>query len=91
MRFRSAGLGKTELKGRISHLAPAGEDLLILHIKTYEPVEWHLKAGLERKDVPKVVRAMLRPSILFHVIRTLFYLKKKPKELEDIMDKSISI
>ena len=90
MRFRSAGLGKTELKGRISHLSVAGEDLLILHIKTYDPVEWHLKAGLERKDVPKVVKGMLKPSILFHVVRTLFYLKKNPRELQDIMDQSIS-
>jgi hypothetical protein len=91
MRFRSAGLGKTELKGRISHLSPVGKDLLILHIKTYDPVEWHLKAALERKDVPRVVRGMLKPSIIFHVIRTMFYLKKNPKELDDIMDKSISI
>ena len=89
MRFRSTGLGQTELKGRISDLSPAGEDLLVLHISTHDPVEWYLKAAMQRKDIPKVVKGMLKPSILFHIIRTLFYMKKNPKELDDIMDKSI--
>jgi hypothetical protein len=91
MRFRSAGLGPTELKGRIADLSPVGEDLLVLHINTYEPVEWHLKAAMERKDIPGVLKGMFKPSIFFHIIKTLFYLKKNPKELKDIMDKSISI
>jgi len=89
MRFRSTGLGKTELKGEMSHLSPVGDDLLVFHIQTYEPVEWHLRAALERKDVPKILKGMLKPSILFHIIRTLFYVKKNPKEVEDLMDKSI--
>lgn len=91
MRFRSAGLGQMELKGRIADLAPVGEGLLVLHIETSEPVKWHLKAAMERKDIPKVIRGMLKPSILFHTLRALFYCKKDPEELEDIMDKSISI
>ncbi|HJX13954.1 MAG: hypothetical protein A2Z29_10360 [Chloroflexi bacterium RBG_16_56_11] len=90
MRFRSAGLGPTELKGRIAGLAPVGEDLLVLHIHTHSPVEWNLKAAMQRKDIPKVIRGMLKPAIFFHMVRTMFYLKKNPKELEDIMDKSIS-
>jgi len=89
MRFRSAGLGKTELKGQMSDLSPAGDDLLVFHIQTYEPVEWHLKAALEHKDIPRILKGMLKPSVLLHVIRTLFYIKKSPKEPEDIMDKSI--
>ena len=86
MRFRSTGLGQTELKGRMSDLSPVGEDLLVLHIKTYEPVEWRMKAGLERKDVPKIVKGLLKPSIFFHTIRTLFFLKKNSKEPEDLLD-----
>ena len=91
MRFRSAGLGPTELKGRISGLSQVGQDLLVLNIHTYEPVEWDLKAAMERKDIPRVIKGMLRPSILFHTIRALFYCKKNPRELKDIMDKSIQI
>jgi len=89
MRFRSTGLGKTELKGNMASLVPAGEDMLVYTIQTYDPVEWRLRAGMERKDIPRVLMGMLKPSILFHVIRTLFYLKKNPKEIEDLMDKSI--
>lgn len=89
MRFRSTGLGQTELKGRISGMSSLGEDLLVLHIKTHDPVEWHLRAAMERKDIPKILVGMLKPSILFHVIRTFFYVKKNPTELQDIMDKSI--
>jgi hypothetical protein len=89
MRFRSAGLGPTELKGMISGLSPVGQDLLVLHISTYEPVEWHLKAALERKDIAHILKGILRPVIFFHIIRTLVFVKKNPKELKDIMDKSI--
>jgi len=91
MRFRSAGLGPMELKGRISALTPIDDELLVLHIKTYSPIEWHLKGALERKDVPVVIKAILKPRILFHVLRVMFYVKKQPKEIADIMDKSISV
>lgn len=70
-------------------MSPVGEDLLVLHIETHDPVEWHLRAAMERKDIPKVLIGMLKPSILFHIIRTFFYTKKNPSELVDIMDKSI--
>ena len=89
MRFRSTGLGKTELKGNMSSLAPAGDDLLVFSIETYEPVKWQLRAGMEPKDIPRIVKWMLKPSLLFHLLRILIYLKKEPKEPEDIMDESI--
>jgi hypothetical protein len=91
MRFRSTGLGPTELKGKITRLAPVGKDLLVLHINTYTPVEWHLKAAIQRKDVRRIIKNILKPSILFHITRCLFYLKNDPKEIQDIMDKSISV
>jgi len=73
----------------MADLSPAGEDLLVYHIETYDPVEWHLRAGMERKDIPKILKGMLKPSVLFHTLRVMFYLKKNPKEPEDIMDTSI--
>ena len=89
MRFRSSGLGKAELKGRITGLSPVGGDLLVCHIQTYDPVKWHMRAGLERKDVPQLLKGLLQPAIFFHTIRTLFFLKKNPKEPADILDKSL--
>lgn len=89
MRFRSTGLGESELKGRMSDLSPNGKGLLVYHIQTYEPVEWHLGACLERKDIPRILKGCLKPSVFFHVLRTLFYVKKNPREPEDLLDKSL--
>ena len=89
MRFRSSGLGKTELKGNMADLSPVGEDLLVYKIQVYDPVNWLLKAGMERKDIPAVIKGMTKPSVLFHIIRTLFHLKKTPHEVADLMDKSL--
>ena len=89
MRFRSSGLGETELKGNMSAFATAGADLLVLQIDTYEPVQWHLRAAVERRDIPVIVKGLVKPAILFHMIRAFFYVKKNPTEVEDLMDKSI--
>ncbi len=89
MRFKSSGLGPKELKVKMIALAPLGEDLLVQHLEAYDPVQWEMKAALERKDVRPLMKGFLQPAILLHAIRVLFYLKKNPKEPEDIMDKSL--
>jgi len=89
MRFRSSGLGETELKGHMAGFATAGADLLVLQIDTSEPVQWHLRAAVERRDIPVVVKGLVKPSVLFLMIRAFFYVKKNPTEVEDLMDKSI--
>ena len=85
MRFRSSGLGKQELKGNMSDVSLAGDDLFVCHIETYEPVQWHLRAALEFGDIPKILKAILKPSVFFLLVRTLFYIKNNPQEPEDIM------
>lgn len=89
MRFWSSGLGKTELKGSVTSVAPVGEDLLVVTINTYDPVKWQLRAGVERKDVPKILKGVMQPAILLHILLTLVHLNKAPGEIEDIVDKSI--
>jgi hypothetical protein len=89
MRFKSTGLGPQELKGTMEGLTPVGKDLLVLYMKTYDPVKWDLSAALECKDIPNMVKGMLKPAIMIHILRTLIYCKKNPKEPTDIMDKSI--
>ena len=90
MRFRSTGLGKTELKGDMSSLSPKGEQLLVFTIQTYEPVEWCLRAGIEPTDVGDILKGVLKPSVFFLIAQCLFFQKRNPKEPEDIMDKSIT-
>ncbi len=70
-------------------LSPVGDDLLVYKIQTYEPVQWLMKAGLERKDIPKILKGLLQPSVFFHTIRVLFFLKKNPNEPEDILNASL--
>ena len=80
MRFRSTGLGKTEMQAEPIGLEPVG-DLLILHVKTTSPVRWHIRAGLQRKDVFKLIRFALS----FKMLKYLFGFAKvgKPKEPEN--------
>ncbi len=82
-------MGKTELKGRLVNFAPAGAELLVLHIDTTEPVKWKLRAAVERKDIPIIVKGLVKPTVLFYIIRALFFPKKNPTEVEDLMDKSV--
>ncbi len=84
MRFRSSGLGEDkELIGYISELSPVGEDLLVLHIQTTEPVKWHLRAGIQFSDIPKVVKSLLKLSVILLMLRVIFYTNKKSKEPKD--------
>ena len=71
MRFRSTGLGKTELQAEPSGLEPDG-GLLILHVQTTSPVRWHIRAGIQRKDLLKLVKLAFRPSVIKYCLLGLF-------------------
>ena len=85
MRFRSSGFGDNrELVGHMADLSPTGKDLLVFHIQTTEPVQWHLRAGMQFSDIPDVLKGMLLNfPVLLLTIRTIFSLKKEPKEPEN--------
>ncbi len=85
MRFRSSGFGDNrELAGHMADLSPTGKDLLVFHIETTEPVQWHLRAGMQFSDIPDVLMGMLlNLPVLLLIIRTIFFLKKEPKEPEN--------
>ena len=84
MRFRSSGFGvDRELKGHMADMSPLGNDLLVFSIETTEPVKWNLRAGMQRSDIPPILKGMLKPSVLLFVIRSIFHLKKNPKEPEN--------
>ena len=63
MLFRSTGLGKTELKAKVSGLVRQG-DYLILQVETLEPVRWKIRAGMSLPDMWAVIKALLKPSNL---------------------------
>ncbi len=63
MLFRSTGLGKTELKAKVSGLVRQG-DYLILQVETLEPVRWKIRAGMSLPDMWTVIKALIKPSNL---------------------------
>ena len=79
MRMRSTGLGKTELRGDISSLEPQS-GLLILHVQTTSPVQWHVRGGMQRKDVLKLITSVFN----FKVIKFMLGIATgKPSEPEE--------
>ena len=83
MRFRSTGLGKTELYANLEKVE-INEDMLILHFKTYKPVEWHLRAGIQAQDRVDMIKLILRLN--FKLLPYLFRWRSRnpPREPESI-------
>jgi hypothetical protein len=63
MLFRSTGLGKTELKAKVTGLVVQG-DYLILQVDTLEPVRWKIRAAMSLPDMWTVIKSVMKPSNL---------------------------
>ena len=63
MLFRSTGLGKTELVGRVDDMQRQG-DYLIMYVDVIEPVKWRIRAAESFRDLVKVVRSCAKAAIL---------------------------
>jgi hypothetical protein len=63
MLFRSTGLGKTELKAKVTGLVVQG-DYLILQVDTLEPVRWKIRAAMSLPDIWTVIKSLMKPSNL---------------------------
>ena len=85
MRFRSTGLGTTELRGYLKTVNRSDKGTLAAVFQTTEPVQWHLGVYLEPSDIPKLAKVLFRPSLIFRTVMSLFWVKKNPKEPEDLM------
>ncbi len=83
MRFRSTGLGTTELYAHLVNLE-VKEDLLIMYFDTYKPVEWHLRAGMQAQDRLDLIKMILKLN--FKLLPYLFKWRSKtpPREPESI-------
>ena len=85
MRFRSTGLGNTELRGDLQAVHLSDKGILEPDFQTTEPVQWHLGAALEPSDIPKLVKVIFKPSLVLKTILSVFRIKKNPKEPENLM------
>jgi len=59
MLMRSTGLGKTELRGKITGLVRIG-DYLVLQVETIEPVKWKIRVAIAKPDIWQVTKGILR-------------------------------
>jgi hypothetical protein len=66
MLMRSTGLGKSELVTEIDSIKRQG-DYLIMEMHTTEPVRWKVRGAMSRKDLKRVLRAMLKLSIITYL------------------------
>ena len=83
MRFRSTGLGNTELYANLVNVE-IKEDLLILCFDTYKPVEWHLRAGIQAKDRLDMIKMILKLNIKLLPYLFRWRSKNPPREPESI-------
>ena len=59
MLMRSTGLGKTELRGKITGLVRIG-DYLVLQVETIEPVKWKIRVAIAKPDIWQVIKGILK-------------------------------
>ena len=59
MLMRSTGLGKTELRGKITGLVRQGE-YLVLQVETIEPVKWKIRVAIAKPDIWQVIKNVLK-------------------------------
>ena len=81
MRMRSTGLGKTELKAHITSIEKVN-DSIIFKVKTTSPVKWEVRNLFQQRDIPKLIRLILKPSNLIFMIKALLF-KKDPDKIKE--------
>jgi hypothetical protein len=82
MFFRSTGLGKTELTGKIDDLQRQG-DYLIMFVDVVEPVKWRIRAAMSFGDLAKVLACMAKRSIVSLILSPKQWKNKSPEHPGD--------
>ena len=72
MLVRSTGLGRTELEGDVKSL-DVKADYIIIGMKTFEPVKWHVRVAANFSDLITIMRLLLfsGPGWKFLTIQSL--------------------
>ncbi len=77
MLFRSTGLGKTELKGKVAGMERQG-DYLIMHVDVVEPVKWRIRAAMSFGDLATVIGSCAKAAIISFMLSPTQWRKKEP-------------
>ena len=79
MKMRSTGLGQTELVGDMEGVSSVS-DYLVLSIRTTDPVRWHVRTGIDGKDLRDLIKIMCSFKVIKFVLFNIF---KKRKDVYD--------
>ena len=82
MYFRSTGLGKTQLTGRIVEMQLQG-DYLIAQIDITEPVKWRMRVAMSFRELAGLGGSCMKTSILKLLLSPKQWFEKKPKHPGD--------
>jgi len=67
MRVRSTGLGRTEMVLRQESLT-VRDGYLLLSLRSTEPVRWHIRILMDRRDIGRFLLSSLRSSIFLWLL-----------------------
>ncbi len=74
MKVNSTGLGKTTMVAHFAELSKDnGSGGMILNIEATEPVHWSIKATVGGPDLRRFAKLLLKPSVMFRVVRLLVF------------------
>jgi hypothetical protein len=82
MLFRSTGLGKTQLSGKVVDLQRQG-DYLIMQVDVVEPVKWRIRAAMNFRDLAKVMACCAKRSIVSFILSPKQWRNKQPNHPGD--------
>ena len=82
MFFRSTGLGKTELRGRVDDLKRQG-DFLVMYVDVVEPVKWRIRAAFSFSDLAIIMSRMAKRSIISLILSPRQWKNKAPEHPGD--------
>jgi len=75
--FRSTGLGKTELTGKIDTVKRQG-DYLIMYLDVTDPVKWRIRVAMGFSDLIKVMGCMVKGAVLGYLLSPKRWFMKEP-------------
>ena len=82
MYFRSTGLGKQQLTGKVAEMKRVG-DYLVLCVDTTEPVKWRIRAAMSFIDLAAVIGVCMKIAILKFLMSPKQWFNRQPKHPGD--------
>ncbi len=78
MMLKSTGLGNTMLLAEPESFSVEG-DILILHVQTVSPVQWHIRTGITYRGVLKLLWGMIKSFSVVKFLLFGFFRLKNPR------------